>query len=343
MICQVRRAASLSPKPRWRRVARSALAAMLLIASGCGGSLSSRSVADLSGELPLDASVQRIRLEVPNGTVGVKPGAGRTVKYGGGVRRAADSPADLAKLEAIPLDLLGILDAAEPGTLVIRAPGVGTDDPMGVFGLELGLFVPPGIPLQIVIAGSGHVTLAGRGAATQVNTGRGDLRFEGCTGPLVGHTGRGNVIAFDHVGDIDLDAGTGDMQVFVPSPGRLIRLVTGQGTVQCHIPEATGFEVDAAAAIGRIGNGFGLAAEKTGDYSAALRGKRGSGDTNIILRTGSGHLALSPKSFDPQGESKPGGNVVLLLLAGALVVAAAIGAVVFMRSKDVVADPPAGT
>ena len=70
------------------------MAVSLLLAAGCGGSLSHRSVADMvGGELPLEAAVQRIRVEVPTGTVGVAAGSGRTLRYGGGVRRAADGAA----------------------------------------------------------------------------------------------------------------------------------------------------------------------------------------------------------------------------------------------------------
>ncbi len=270
----------------------------LLLAAACGGSLSHRSVAELAGQVPIGPTIQRLRIEVPTGTVGIAAGVGGELRFGGGVRRAADSAAALAALESIPLVLSPVVDAADPTLLVVRAPGIAGTDLQGLFGLELGLHVPPTLPVEVVVGGSGHVTLADRAAATKVTTGRGDLRFERCTGSLTARTGRGNVIAFEHRGDIDLDAGFGDMQVFVRQPGGHIRLVTGQGTVQCHVPPTTGFEVDAAASIGRIGNGFGLEAQKPTQYSAVLRGKVGDGATSIVLRTGSGHLSLSPKVYD---------------------------------------------
>lgn len=271
---------------------------VFVLAGGCGGSLSHRSVAEMSGELPIDATVQRIRVEVPTGTVGVKAGAGRTIVYGGGVRRAADSAEDLARLEAIPLELTAVLDTGEPGTLVVRAPGLGSGDPKGVFGLELGLHVPGGIPLEIKVAGSGNITLDHRNAASKASTARGDLRFQWCVGALEARTGRGNVIVIDHQGDVDIDVGIGDMQAFVEQPGTQLRLVTGQGTLQCHVPTALDFEADAAVAVGHISNGFGFAVEKTGDYSAALRGKQGSGRTRVVLRSGAGTVSLIPKKFD---------------------------------------------
>ncbi|MCB9884540.1 MAG: hypothetical protein H6838_03555 [Planctomycetes bacterium] len=290
------------------------MAVSLLLAAGCGGSLSHRSVADMvGGELPLEAAVQRIRVEVPTGTVGVAAGSGRTLRYGGGVRRAADTAEDLARLEAIPLELTAVLDAKEPGTLVVKAPGIGVDDPKGVFGLELGLHVPPGIPLEVKIAGSGNVTLDHRNAATKVTTARGDLRVQWCAGALEASTRRGNVIVIDHAGDVDVDVGVGDLQVFVKQPDKLIRLVTGQGSLQCHVPGSTDLELDAAVAIGHISNGFGFHEEKTGDYSAAMRGKRGDGRTKIVLRSGAGTVSMIPKAFGEGSGARQGLDSMALL------------------------------
>ena len=69
---------------------------------------------------------------------------------------------------------------------------------VGMLGLEFGVHLPHDLPLEIVISGSGHVTMADRQAASRVKTGRGDLRFERCAGGVYARTGRGNVIAFEH-------------------------------------------------------------------------------------------------------------------------------------------------
>ena len=149
-----------------------------------------------------------------------------------------------------------------------------------------------------MITGSGHVTIANRTASTDVQTGRGDLRFEHCACRVKARTGRGMVIAFDHRGDLDIHTMVGDMQAFVREPGDLIRLVTGQGTVQCHVPSTIEFDLDARAEIGDIGNGFGLQVEKVLDYGRVLIGKRGSIRTKVVLRIGSGHLSIAPREFE---------------------------------------------
>ncbi|MBX3463674.1 MAG: hypothetical protein KF830_10910 [Planctomycetes bacterium] len=247
--------------------------------------------------MPIGQDIQRIRLEVADGTVGVAAGTERTFACRGGVRRAADSAADLARLERVSLAFLAAPDPAAPTTLVVRAPRRAADDPPGVFSLELGIHLPADLPLEVRIQGNGHVTVGNRLAETVVETGRGDLRFEACAGGVRARTGRGMVIAFEHRGDLDVVSKVGDMQAFVREPGERIRLATGQGTVQCHVPAEADFEVDARAETGRVGNGFGLPSETVGRFGAVLAGVRGSGRTKIVLRTGSGHLSLSPHRF----------------------------------------------
>ncbi len=292
-ICRPGLAAGLAMRPclRWM------LGLTAVSAAACGGHLSHRSLAELATELPISQEVRRIRIELEDGTIGLDSATAATVSCQGGVRRAADSAADLARLERIPLVFLAAPDPADATTLVVQAPRRGPDDPPGVFSFELGVRLPAELPVEVRIRGNGHVTVANRRAETVVDTGRGDLRFEACAGAVRARTGRGMVIAFEHRGDLDVHCKVGDMQAFVREPGERIRLVTGQGTVQCHVPTALEFDLDARAETGRIGNGFGLTTERVGEFGAVLTGVRGAGRTKIVLRTGSGHLSLSPHRF----------------------------------------------
>jgi hypothetical protein len=297
------RAAAFANRPHHRRSARLAhqavglaLGLSLVSISACGGPLGHRSTAEMADKVPLGQGIRRVRVEIEQGTIGVKPGEGRFADYAGGVRRAGDTAADLAKLEQVPFQLTMHADDARPDTLILRGPHL----PAGVSGLlsiELGLRLPAEVELEIVVTGSGHITVGERTARTFARTGRGDLRFESCRGPVDAKTGRGMVIAFEHCGDLDIETKVGDMQAFVREPGSSIRLVTGQGTVQCGVPEDTPFDLDARAEVGRIGAGFGLEAAKIGSYGAALVGRQGAATTRVVLRTGSGHLAFKPKKF----------------------------------------------
>lgn len=290
---------------RHRGVARASAALLVVAMSSCTGSLSERSVAELSGEVPIGHGVSRVRIVLEDGTVGVDSGPDRVVGYRGGVRRAADTAGELARLEQIPLELTAAVDPRDPSVLVVRGPMRGETGPAGVFAFELGIRVPPDVALEVRILGNGNVTVANRLAPADVETGRGDLRFPGCRGGVRARTGRGNVIAFDHHGDLDVLTKVGDMQAFVVEPGEHLRLVTGQGTVQCHVPPKLDFELDARAETGRaVAEAFDLASAKVGDYGAVLTGVQGTGRTKIVLRTGSGHLSLSPHREPDAGSAK---------------------------------------
>jgi hypothetical protein len=260
--------------------------------------LSHRSVAQLADKVPIGQDVQRIRIEIQNGTVGIgdvlEPGD-RTVHCVGGVRRAADTAEQLQQLEQVPIPLTGAMDPSRPGTLVLRGARLAPGTP-GLLAYELtGMRVPADLALEVAIEGSGHVIVARRHAALDIRTARGDLRFEHCSAPVSAMTGRGNVIAFDHAGDLDLRTEVGDMQAFVREPGTLLRLYTGKGSVQCGVPPECEFSLDARAEVGRIGADFGLTSETVGRFGAALVGARGSERTKVVLRTGSGHLSFRAK------------------------------------------------
>lgn len=277
------------------------VAAAAIVAWLAGGGLGHRSVAEAKAQLPIPAGVDTVRIELQNGTIGVDvaldPAAAPAVDYAGGVRRAADTESELRQIEAVAVALTPVDDAARPRTLVLRGPVL----PAGVNGLlalDLGVRIPVGLALEIAIAGSGHVTVANREGRIAVDTGRGDLRFERCRAGVRAKTGYGNVIAFDHEGDLDLFTSAGDMQAFIRKPAATIRLVTGKGTVQCGVPEDCEFDLDGRAEIGKIGADFGLAAEKIGEFGAAVVGKRGSARTRVVLRTETGHLAFRAKRYD---------------------------------------------
>lgn len=278
-----------------------AVALLGLASAACGGGLGHRSVAEFRGSAQLGPGVRKVVLDFENGTIGVAPsadpGAPPQVESWGGARRAADTAEMLARIEQVPLTLEVDDDSGQGEVLRLRAPRLPAATE-GVIGVELSLRMPAGIELEIEISGSGHVTLGDREGRSVVRTGRGDLRFENCRGAVEARTGQGNVIAFGQWGDLDLRTMEGDMQAFVPRPGRVLRLWTGRGTVQCHVPPGLQFDLDARAEVGRIGSDFGLTATKVGDYGAALAARRGEAATEVVLRTGSGHLSFQAHEFD---------------------------------------------
>lgn len=271
------------------------LAAGLL--AGCGGALGHRSVFEGQADVVIPPGSVSLRIEVDNGTIQFDSGDAGQVHIAGGMRRAADTAEALAAIEKVPFGFAAVPDPANPSLLVLRGPSL-PEGVQGVLGIEAGFRVPANLPIEIVVAGSGVVTVANRAAATKVSTGRGDLMFANCHADVIGVTGRGNVIAYGHEGNLDLHAKAGDMQALVRRPADQIRLVTGRGNVQLLVPPATTFEVDARAEVGRVGNGFGLLAEKVGPYSAAMVGSIGDGRLKVVLRSASGNISFSSQRFD---------------------------------------------
>lgn len=274
-------------------VAMPLVAAATLALAGCAN----RSVAEFQGTLAIPPGTKTVRFEIDNGTIGLRAHTEATVAYAGGVRREGATAAALAAIEAVGLELSGAPDPKDPSVLVVRAPSVppGTD---GMLAVELGIRLPASMAVDIAIAHNGHVSAAERTGPLTAATGRGDLRFEACEGAIRARTGRGNVIAYDHDGDLDVASGSGDMQVFVKKPGDLVRLITGEGTVQCFLPPLAGFRVDARAEVGKCGSSFGIPVEHPSEFSASMAGRHGDGRTQVVMRTGKGHLALTARSFE---------------------------------------------
>ncbi|MGC6489379.1 MAG: hypothetical protein ACON4Z_17160 [Planctomycetota bacterium] len=272
------------------RAATVALTGLLLVCS-----CTHRATEEVAGRLPIPAGVTSIRLEMDNGTLDVAAlleGAVRDqVTFEGGVRMDAADGAQLAALEEVDHLLVADLDPEDPSVLRIQGPRL----PQGVAGMiayEGHVRVPPELPLEVVVRDNGHVTMVGRRASSRVRTRRGDLRFDDCKGGVKAQTGQGNVIAYDHGGDLDVRSQNGDMQAFVVEPGAVVTLKTGKGTVQCYLPPDLPCTVDARAEIGRIGSDFGFEVTKPTAYSSAMIGSRGGRTTRVLLRTASGHIAM---------------------------------------------------
>lgn len=266
-------------------------ATALAVLGGCAHRATER----VGGTLTIPKGVTSIRVELENGTLDVAtpedPKLVTEVSYKGGFRMDAADAEQLKQVQAGANELVAEVDGEDPTVLVIRGPRL----PGGVQGMiayEGHVRVPAEMPLEIVVTNNGHVTLVGRRAASKVRTHRGDLRFDNCTGAIKATTGQGNVIAYDHRGDLDVRTQSGDMQVFVVEPGEEITLWTGKGTVQCHVPETIECKVDARVETGRIGNDFDFEVTKPAPYSAAMTGIRGGGRTKVVLRTAAGHIAM---------------------------------------------------
>jgi hypothetical protein len=263
----------------------------LLLACGCAH----RETVQVAGELPLPAGVTSVRIEIDNGTLDIAPllegASADRVTFEGGLRMDAVDDAQLAQLVTSEQQFVADADPDDPTVLRIRGPRA-PEGVQGMIAYEGHVRIPADMPLEVVVQNNGHVTMVGRRAMSRVRTRRGDLRFDDCQGGVKATTGQGNVIAYEHGGDLDIRSQNGDMQAFVVAPAEKVTLSTGKGTVQCYLPPELGCEVDARAETGRIGNDFGFEVSKPSAYSSAMVGARGGRETRVLLRTAAGHIAM---------------------------------------------------
>ena len=270
------------------------------LAAACTGGLGHRSTAKMTGTLPIGPEIQSVAIELEDGSLEIRPAAegASELSYEGMLRRGADSAEDLTALEQVPVGLLAEIDSEDPTRLRVRGPARPLElQGRCVVGVELVVRLPARLALTATVSGSGHLTVEDRRGAVELHTGRGDLRATGCIGKAELSTGTGMTIVYDHRGSLSVKARVGDMQVVMRECGARLRLVTGRGNVQCRVPPATGFRLDARAESGKLTNGFGIPVERNG-YRASMVGDRGDQRTEAVLRTSSGSLSFSYKNWD---------------------------------------------
>jgi hypothetical protein len=272
---------------------------ILAALASCDGAFQYRDVQRVEGSVPLAPAIRTVRLEAASGSFIVVPGPG-DLRYEGGRRCAGNGSEVLDRLRAIPLLLEAAPDPGQSDVLRLREPAWPSDlDPGSVVvSYELRIFLPAELAIEIEVAGHGHLEAEGRRGPVRLSTRRGDLRLKLCEGPAVLYTGHGVTIVDRHRGDLTVEAGTGEMQVFVQEPGQRLTLATGLGNVMCYLPPDAGFRISARTLKGKVHNAFGLPPQRVQDWGGAITGVVGDGRTEIVLRTGAGMVGLNRKTYD---------------------------------------------
>lgn len=283
-----------------------ATAASLLCAA-CDGALGERHLEPMRGEIELPGAVRTVRFEGATASLKVlsrdekgQPVTERKIRYQGKLRLAADTPAQLQALRAAPAQLDAAADPAAPETLVVRTPAMptGADSMHSVLGTEVTVWLPEDLSVVLEARDGGYLEVEDRSAPVRMTTGRGDLRLSRNRGDAVLRTGAGVTIVDRHEGNLDVQAKAGEVQAWVRKPAETIRIVTGKGNIQCLVPGETDLRADLRCEQGKIANGFGFPIERVLDFGAAMTGQRGTGRTEVVLRSGKGVLSLSHHVFD---------------------------------------------
>lgn len=283
-----------------------AIAASLLGAA-CDGALGERHLEPMRGEIDLDAAVRTVRFEGATASFKVlsrdkegQPVTERKIRYQGKLRLAADTPAQLEALRAAPARLDAVVDPGAPDVLVVRTPAMpaGADAMHSVLGTEVTVWLPEDLSVVLEAREGGYLEVEDRSAPVRMATGRGDMRLSRNRGDAVLRTGAGVTIVDRHEGNLDVQAKAGEVQAWVRKPADTIRIVTGKGNIQCLVPGETELRADVRCEQGKIANGFGFPIERVLDFGAAMTGQRGTGRTEVVMRSGKGVLSLSHHVFD---------------------------------------------
>jgi hypothetical protein len=252
----------LSDRKGPRRPAAGVLLAALLAAC------SHRSIIQMGGAVPVPAGVREVVFTMQNGLLTLVGDAGDSLRYEGLLKRSGDTQELLATVEQIPGVFTAERAPEHPDILIVTLPRVG--DALlghGFVAAKVVVHMPAALETTVTVAGSGQLNVEDLHAPLHLTTLRGDLSVLRCSGPAQLKTDRGNTLVNEHRGDIDVETKAGDILAFVREPGKHIRLVTGEGTVQCFVPPDTGFRLDARATTGKVANGFGVPIERDG-YSS---------------------------------------------------------------------------
>lgn len=284
-----------------RQHSRLLMPILALLAASCSGSLSHRSIKQVVGDLDVPAGITKVRIVSRMGSLEVDAAPERRLHYRGECMRAADTAEHLAELETSGSEFRAAVDPQHPEVLVVSAPELPPDvDPLqSILGIEARIALPPDLEIEVEVSGSGHLTAVGRRAAVRLVTGRGDLRISRCQGPAVLRTGGGMTIVDGHAGDVDVHATVGDMQIWVRQPADTVKLVTGSGTIQCHLPPSSGFRLDGRTLQGKAGAAeFDIQPQPVLEFGRVIAGVYGDGRTAVLMHTGIGNLSLRAHTFE---------------------------------------------
>ena len=274
-----------------------------VLGGGCDGRLQHRSESTLDGRAIVPAGTTRIVVRVPAGSLQVSPGVPGEVTFGGRVLRAADTAADLERLQALDMTLHASAGES-PGELLLAAPGLppGCSPESCRLVVPVQLRVPPDVEVHLVTPLGECSALEHRGGLL-IETRRGTVKLIRCDGTArVRIALEGDVVVDQHRGGLDVHTARGLMVVYVAElrpPG--VQLHSGDGRIYCYVPPAAAFTLEARTDDGYVMETFGLAAAaREGDAAAAgdpaqrkaLRGDVNGGGPKVEISTGRGGIAV---------------------------------------------------
>ena len=219
----------------------------------CDGHYRLRDAKRVSSTLLIPAATTEVRLEVPAGSVSIEPSPGNDIVYEAEVQRSADTAEDLETLKALEPGLR-IVPGPQAGRMRVVAATLpaGLDPHTTWLSYRMLVKIPKTLRVDLVI-GDGNASVIGMQSGAGVETGRGILLLKQCSGDSRMRSGKGDLTVDSHMGALDAETGAGKIVAFVDALGaKGLRLVSGSGGIQAHLPRESAFTLDMRAPEGKV-------------------------------------------------------------------------------------------
>lgn len=277
----------MRPKPR---VAVSILT--LVLVTSCDGHYGQRDAKQIDGVVSLPAGMTAVRITVPSGNVSVEPSADERISYEAEVQRSADTAEQLAALVAIEPRLRATTGTV-PGQLEITGATLPKElDPRQAWiSYRMLVKVPKSLRVELVL-GDGHGSIIGMQGGASIETGHGILLLKRCLGDARLRSGKGDLTIDSHRGGIDAETGTGKIVAFVDEVREKgVRLVSGNGGIQAHLPRDAAFTLDMRAPEGKLDATWQLPIKRE-HGGVFMAGAVGGGGPLVYIESLTGSVSL---------------------------------------------------
>ena len=139
--------------------------------------------------------------------------------------------------------------------------------------------------------GSGDIKADNLAGSVRLSTGSGEIRasFAG-PGDVRASTGSGGIHLEDVRGGLNAHSGSGDIEAS-GKPDAPWQIGTASGGVKLHMPQGTGFRLDASSASGDVHSSLPLASQNNNGRHS-LQGQVNSGGPEVRVQTASGDIRI---------------------------------------------------
>lgn len=271
---------------------RTSLLFLLVLVTSCRGHYAHRIEGRATGTVAVKPGTIRILLENHAGYLSVEPAADDRISFEAATLKAADTEAELAGLASIDLQLTE-QPTERSGEMRLVVPGLpkGADQLTNQVVFKGVIRIPPSLALCARI-GLGQLSARGITGEIDLETGVGDVVLKNCRGNARLRTGKGQIIVDAHKGALDAETASGTMLVFVSELGQKgMRLVSGAGGIQAHLPRDAAFALDLRVYEGKYDCTWMFPVERR-DGGIFAKGVVGKGVVPVFISSRTGSVSL---------------------------------------------------